>query len=121
MQQADKHGAGAVAESYILIHKQETEQGQDCAWYWLLKLQSPSWWHTSSNKYTPPSQIVASIPFKYMRLWGPFSFKPPQMCLFNIWNQDPSIEAQSHYWRIQDSRITKGCWGSNNQSELHMK
>jgi len=43
----------------------------------------PPQWHTSFNKATPPnpSQVLPlsnDQAFKYMRLWGPFVFKPPQ-------------------------------------------
>ena len=49
MQQAGRHGAGAVTQSLHLIHSHETESYPDTAWAFKAHPQ----WHTSSNKATP--------------------------------------------------------------------
>ncbi|MGE9574399.1 hypothetical protein ACQP3C_25430, partial [Escherichia coli] len=66
------------------------EKEKDSVWHGLLKPQSPppvthllQQGHIYSNKTTPPNSFqVVLLPddqaFKYMSLWGAFSFKPQQ-------------------------------------------
>lgn len=65
---------------YVSVHKHESERDN---WEWrvLLKPQSPP--PLSSPPTRPTSNPFTALPageqsFKYMSLWGRFSFKPPQ-------------------------------------------
>lgn len=53
-QQTGRHGMGAVAEDFHMIHKNEPEKEKgNWKWNGFLKLQVPPYWHTSSYKATP--------------------------------------------------------------------
>lgn len=63
--------------------------------YMLLKSQSPcAYWHTPSNKVTPPNPFQMVLSSRYPDIQrdksvrGPFSFKPPQHANLqgNIWS-----------------------------------
>lgn len=83
-----RYDNGAVTESYSqsTSKSKERELTGNGTSFWTSKLNSSDT-HPSTRKAMPsnPSQTVpprVDQAFKYMSLWGPFSFKPPHLYLY---------------------------------------
>lgn len=92
-QEADRHGSGAAAETFA-SWSTASRQAESQGLAWPLKLQSPPAATHLCQQGTSPYLSQTVLPtkdwgFKYMSLWGAFSFKPSQTIL-NIFKTNRS-------------------------------